>query len=115
MFEARCRIQSHISVWYDDALKTSVHNCVYLFEPYMRYRSTNDQPVVSHSVSEHVEAVRNSLPPAVFERFVRVRVLDGFVRFFFLGRDVDALAIDNIPSYHRWQDHHRCETPNVNF
>ena len=97
------RIDDHLSVWYDDAFNKSVHNCVYLFEPYLRYSRTNEDSVC---LGGYVDALRDFLPPGIFERFVRVRILDGFLRFFFLGRDVDQLAIDNIPSYHRWTDYH---------
>lgn len=107
-FEECSNINDHLSVWYDGALGKSVHNCIYLFEPYKRYCLTDENSVCS---SGHVDAVRNSLPPAIFERFVRVRVLDGFLRFFFIGRDVDPLTIDNIPSYHRWNDYDRCYLP----
>jgi len=110
IFEKRFRISDHLSVWYDDSFKKSFQNCVYLFEPYIRYSRTDGHSVCS---DEYVNAFRDFLPPGIFERFVRVRVQDGYLRFFFLGRDVDQLAIDNIPSYHRWTDYHRRESPNV--
>ena len=71
------RIDDHLSVWYDDAFNKSVHNCVYLFEPYLRYSRTNEDSVCSGG---YVDALRDFLPPGIFERFVRVRVLDGFLR-----------------------------------
>jgi len=98
--------EDHLSVWYDQSRRKSVHNCVYLFEPYPKARVA---PTVRESIC--VQAFCRSLPAPIMERFVRVRIVDGYLRFFFLGRDVDPFAVDNIPSYHHWNDYHRCRRP----